>query len=88
MNISTSQKPFVQEMFKQCVIKNLNLGYRFQVMGLGSWSWVFDPGFQILGPGPFSSYYKVWHEIITRCSRYYKVWQKVVTKCDRYYKVR
>ena len=45
-------------MFKVRVIKNLNLGYRPQIMNLGSLFWVFNPRFLALGAGPFNSYYK------------------------------
>ena len=38
-------------MFKKCVMQNLNLVYRSHVLGLGSYSRVFDPGFQFLSSG-------------------------------------
>ena len=99
MNISISQKPYMQKVFNQCVAQNLN--YRSQNMGLGYWSWIFDLGFQVLRAGLFSSYYKVWPDIFTKrdtesqsvtvirkCDR--KSLQNVIdiTRCDKYYNVR
>lgn len=66
-----SQKSFMEEMSKECVLKNLNLGHWCQVLGLvlvlhlKSW---------ILGPGP-----RVWILII-RCDNYCKAGADDITK--------
>ena len=41
-------------------------------MALGLRSSMLDVS-QVLGAGPFHCYYKVGHEITTKCDRYYKV---------------
>ena len=50
----------------------LRLELESQVPGLESW--IFDSRSRVvLGPSPFSAYYKVRQKIITKCGRYYKV---------------
>ena len=47
---------------------------------------------RVLGPCPFSNYYKLWQKFIINCDRYYKVWQLLQsvtnnTKCGKNCKV-
>ena len=74
-----------------CNIKYINFGLRSQVVNIGSWSYVFNPRFELPVPGsgfwvPDPGSGDLVHlVIITKCDK--SLLQVYMTKCDRFYKV-
>ena len=74
-----------------CNIKYINFGLRSQVVNIGSWSYVFNPRFELPVPGSWILSPRSWVWRPSPFSNYYEMWQKLLqvymTKCDRFYKV-
>ena len=95
MNALIWQNSILQEILKQQVMLNLNLDYRVYVVGVVSWSWVFNSGlydlilgrrYLILVSGHCVPGSRSWVKIPSFVSPSIKQWLQSVTgitKCDR-----